>query len=203
MLIHWRNQSLRASFLPDVSGIISLIENQSLLNFVTEKFENGDAANESLSGFNLNECLEKLKLEADSLLHLSERLINKKNIDNRELDRKNKSFEDEDGLKCMKDDLNTDMNQKQRLSLPTHLPNDKLAELNRKTVSSPDLNHLKNCLLSAEAKNQELQNKLAETEKKLAESKVQQTELRAKLSCLESQSEELSEGYDLIQLNMI
>lgn len=188
------NHSLRASFLPDVSGIISLIENQSLLNFVTEKFENDDAANESLSSFNLNECLEKLKLEADTLLHLSERLITKKYIDNRDLDRKNKSFEEEDGLKCIKDDLNVDLNQKQRLSLPTYMPNDKLAELNRKTVSSPDLNHLKNCLLSAETKNQELQNKLADTEGKLADAIVQQTQLRAKLNSLESHSEELSEG---------
>lgn len=188
------NHTLRTSFLPDVSGIISLIENQSLLNFVTEKFENDDATNESVTGFNLNDCLEKLKLEADSLLHLSERLINKKYIDNRELDRKNKSFEEEDGLKCIKDDLNVDLNEKPRLSLQTYLPNDKLAELQRKTVSSPDLNHLKNCLLLAETKNQELQNKLTETEKKLTESIVQQTELRVKLNSLESQSEELSEG---------
>lgn len=177
------NRSFRAPFLPDVSGIISLIEDQSLLSFVNEK--NDESTNETIN-FNLNECLEKLKVEADSLLQLSEKM-QKRFADNKDLDEKNKSFEEEDGLKCVKGDFNAD-NLKQRVSLPAYLPSDKSTELSRKTLSHSDLNDLKNRLVVAEIKNQEL-------EKKLAESLAHQNELTLKLnSYLDGQSEELSEG---------
>ncbi|XP_055300374.1 uncharacterized protein LOC129567480 isoform X2 [Sitodiplosis mosellana] len=187
------NRSMRLSLVPDVSGILSLIEDPSLLNFVTEKGDNEDSFSSSVSKkFDLNECLEKLKHEADSLLHLSEKMIQKRNADNRELDKTQKSLEEEDGLKIAKDDFNVESSQqKPRFSLPAIFPSDKHE---RKTLSHSDLNDLKNRLLLSESRNQEL-------EKKLAESQAQQRELTQKLnSYVDSQSEELSEGYGISQL---
>lgn len=161
-------RSMRLSLVPDVSGILSLIDDPSLLNFVNEKDEIEDCLSSSFGKFDLNECLEKLKIEADSLLKLSEKMIYKRLIDNREMDEAQKSLEEEDGLKMVKDD-NSNQNQ-------------------RRPMSHTELNDLKNRLLLAETKNQEL-------EKKLSESLAQQNELTLKLnSYVDSQSEELSEG---------
>lgn len=181
------NRSMRLSLVPDVSGILSLIEDPSLLHFVTEKGDNEDSYSSNVSKkFDLNECLEKLKLEADSLLQLSEKMIQKRIADNRELNETQKSLEEEDGLKIAKDDFNVESSQqKPRLSLPAFFPFDKQ---DRKTLSHSDLNDLKNRLVLAETRNQEL-------EQKLAESQAQQRELTQKLnSFVDSQSEELSEG---------
>lgn len=176
------NRSMRPSFVPDVSGILSLIEDPSLLNFVND---NDTSQNSTANSFNLNECLEKLKIEADSLLCLSEKMIQKRIADNKEYEEAQKSLEEEDGLKIAKDDFNLESAyQKPRLSLPTFFSFDS----HRKSLSHADLNDLKNRLLLAESKNQEL-------EKKLAESLAQQQELTLKLNTyLDSQSEELSEG---------
>lgn len=182
------SRSMRLSLVPDVSGILSLVEDPSLLNFVTEKGDMEDSLSSTVSKrFDLNECLENLKIEADALLQLSEKMIQKRSADNRELDETQKSLEEEDGLKIAKDDFNVENFQnKQRLSLPAFYPFDKQE---RKTLSHSDLNDLKNRLLLAETRNQEL-------EKKLAESQTQQRELVQKLnSYVDSQSEELSEGY--------
>lgn len=176
------NRSVRLSLVPDVSGILSLIDDPSLLNFVNES--ETDSPNENT--FNLNACLEKLKIEADTLLGLSEKLMMQKRItDNKEFEEAQKSLEEEDGLKIAKEDFNFEnANLKPRLSLPTSVHDD----LQRKPLSHSDLNDLKNRLVLAETKNQEL-------EKKLAESLAQQQELTLKLnSYLDGQSEELSEG---------
>lgn len=178
------NRSMRLSLLPDVSGILSSIEDASLLNFVTDKGDNDESFSPNVSKkFDLNDCLEKLKLEADSLLQLSEKMIQKRNADKRNLDEAQKSLEEEDGLKIAKDDFNVESSQqKPRLSLPAFFP------FERKTLTHSDLNDLKNRLLLAETRNLEL-------EKKLAESQAQQSELTQKLnSFVDSQSEELSEG---------
>lgn len=187
------SRSMRLSLVPDVSGILSLVEDTSLLNFVTDRSDNDESfsSNESKK-FDLNDCLEKLKLEADSLLNLSEKMIQKRNADNRNLDEAQKSLEEEDGLKIAKDDFNVESSQlKPRLSLPAFFP------FERKTLSHSDLNDLKNRLLLAETRNQEL-------EKKLAESQAQQRELTQKLnSYVDSQSEELSEGLVFCAANII
>lgn len=181
------NRSIRLSIVPDVSGILSLIDDPSLLDFVTDKGDNVASLSLNVSPkFDLNECLEKLKHEADSLLLLSEKMLQKRNADNREIEETQKSLEEEDGLKIAKDDFNVESSQqKPRLSLPAFFPVDKQE---RKTLSHSDLNDLKNRLLLAESRNQEL-------EQKLAESQAQQRELTQKLnSYVDSQSEELSEG---------
>lgn len=175
------NRSTRPSLVPDVNSILSLIEDPLLLSFVTDT---DIMLNTTPSNFNLNDCLEKLKMEADTLLVMSEQMIQKRIADNKVYEDAQKSLEEEDGLKIAKDDFNFESaNGKQRLSLPNFF-----AESQRKQLSHADLNDLKNRLLLAETKNQEL-------EKKLAESVAQQQELTQKLnSYLDSHSEELSEG---------
>lgn len=175
--------SMRVSLVPDLSGILSLLEDQSLLNFVNEKDDN--EANSNANKFDLNGCLEKLKIEADNLLNLSEKMMTQKRMaDNKDIDETQKSLEEEDGLKIAKDDFNVENVQKPRLSLPNFFAMEK----QRSPMSQSDLNDLKNRLLMAENKNQEL-------EKKLTESLAQQNELQLKLnSYLDGQSEELSEG---------
>lgn len=173
------NRSMRLSLVPDVSGILSLIDDPSLLNFVNDNEIN---SNSTANGFSLNECVEKLKMEADALLSLSEKWNPKRFTDNKELEETQKSFEADDG---------TFENSNQRLprmSLPILLTHDRGMDLQRKPLSHSDLNDLKNRLLLAETKNQEL-------EKKLAESLAHQQELTQKLNTyVDSHSEELSEG---------
>lgn len=161
------NRSMR---MPDVSGILSLIEDPSLINFVTEKFD----ADDTLKEFKLNDCLERLKIEADLLLQLSEKMVTRKVADNKDLHDHDKSI-DRIG------DFNAESTpSKHRSSLPS--------DLRGKMMSNSDLNDLKNRLVLAETKNQEL-------EKRLAELAVQRDELALKVaSGQDSQSEEISEG---------
>lgn len=191
--------SMRVAFVPDVSGILSLIDDPSLVNFVTEQVGVGDDAI-SLDGttFNLNECLEKLKSEADSLLQLSESLVQKRVQDNRDVDR-NDAIEEEDGLKSRKslnntatskDEMNSENgNQRQRLSLPIYLPVD------RKVGTNSELNEVKNRLVIAERKRQELENELVASTAEQARLNEELRLVTIKLnSYLDGHSEELSEG---------
>lgn len=181
------NRSMRLSLVPDVSGILSLIDDPSLLNFVNDNEIN---SNSTANGFSLNDCVEKLKMEADALLSLSEKWNPKRFTDNKEFEETQKSFEGEDGLKVAKDDGTFENNNQRppRMSLPTLFTHDRSVDLQRKPFSHSDLNDLKNRLLLAETKNQEL-------EKKLTESLAHQQELTQKLnSYVDSHSEELSEG---------
>lgn len=164
------NRSMRVSLVPDVSGILSLIEDPSLINFVTEKID----ADDSFKDFKLSDCLERLKIEADSLLQLSEKFVTKKVTDNKEIRDVDKSFE-------KLSDFNAESTPtKHRSSLPS--------ELRGKLLSNSDLNDLKNRLLLAETKNLEL-------EKKLSEAVAQRDDLALKIaSNLDCQSEEISEG---------
>lgn len=207
---------MRVAVIPDVSGILSLIEDPQLVSFVAEKFSEQDDEDEvdlDTNSFDLNECLAKLKSEADSLLQLSEKLKQRKLIDNKELDR-NESIEEEDGLKSKV--LNLSLNrhqlgkdfengsQKQRLSLPIILPINNCSVLNEpnnirmlgaNSELNIQLNELKNRLVMSELKRQEL-------EKELAEAVTQQNQLTETLrianmklnNVLDGRSESLSEG---------
>lgn len=165
------NRSVRMSLVPDVSAILSLIEDPSLINFVTEKFD----ADDTFKEFKLNDCLERLKIEADLLLQLSEKMVTRKVSDNKDLHDKDKPF-DKIG------DFNAESTPaKHRTSLPS--------DLRGKLMSNSELNDLKNRLVLAETKNQEL-------EKKLTEITGQRDELILKVASNQdaSQSEEISEG---------
>lgn len=200
------NVSMRVAVIPDVSGILSLIEDPQLVSFVAEKCADDEIETSSdTKSFDLNECLEKLKSEADLLLQLSERLKQRKFIDNKELD-KNESIEEEDGLKSKIINLSLNghqlakdfenINQKQRLSLPIILPVNNSSVLNEPNNGRTlGVNELKNRLIMSERKRQEL-------EKELAESAEQQNQLNEALrianmklnNVLDGRSESLSEG---------
>lgn len=183
------SSAMRVAFVPDVSGILSLIDDPSLVNFVTENDEN-ESIDLDGTGFNLNECLEKLKAEADSLLQLSENLVQKRGHDNRD-----ESMDDEmDGVKSKKnakDEINNGngQQQKQRHSLPLYLP----AE--RKVGVNSELNEMKNCLVLAERKKEELEIALATSKTEQARMSEELRLLTIKLnSYVDGHSEELSEG---------
>lgn len=186
---------MRTSVVPDVSGILSLIEDPSLVSFVTEANPDENLADLDGSVFNLNSCLEKLKMEADSLLQLSEKMAQKRVLDNKEAER-SASLEEEDGLKS-KQIHNLSLNgslagfdpQHSRLSLPLCLPAG-----DRKAASSSELNEMKNQLVKAEQKRQQLENKLARS---LAEQQRLTEELRLahiKVNSFNDGGEVLSEG---------
>ncbi|XP_021706837.1 A-kinase anchor protein 9 isoform X3 [Aedes aegypti] len=86
-------------FTPDVSGLISIIEDPTLLEYISKESVNHDGANRSL---NLDECLEKLRSEAMHILSLSEKIAKKSSTKDEDLDKvsvKSDSCEEEDGLK--------------------------------------------------------------------------------------------------------
>lgn len=97
------NQSVRSNitrkrFIPDVTGILSIIEEPSLVEFITNN------KNSIEFRLNLDDCLERLKAEAVYILQLSENLTQKPpptngNGNGKLLSDKDDSCEEEDGLK--------------------------------------------------------------------------------------------------------
>lgn len=196
------NKSLRAiAVVPNVSGILSLIEDPLLVSFCAEKI--GDQSESTELSFNLNDCLERLKIEADTLLQLSEKLMYKKYASSKDGEKAGDCFEEEDGLKRSiidKFDSNLSFGNtiedkflqlnsaKQRLSLPLFVPSSG-SELN------VQLNELKNRFVISDRKRQEL-------EQKLANSLIEQNQLSEALrnakeklnNYVDGQKEDLSEG---------
>lgn len=86
-------QHKRVKFAPDMSGILSIVDDPSLVEFITQ--------NKDLSSdfrVNFDDCLERLRSEALTILGLSEHMItkNKEEVAPKEI---NHSSEEEDGLK--------------------------------------------------------------------------------------------------------
>lgn len=189
-------RGMRVAVVPDVSGILSLIEDPSLVHFVTEISQQEECQAADLDGtmFNLNSCLEKLKSEADALLQLSEKIVQKRFQDNRDAEQ-NASFEGDDGLKSKKA-LNSSLNnssvargddaQRKRHSLSFG---------ERKNGTHSELNEMKNQLIKADQQREELETKLTRS---MADQNRLTEELRLaniKLnSFVDGRSEELSEG---------
>lgn len=74
--------------VPDVSGILTLIEDPSFIGYISQSTDVTEA-----DKFNLMECLDKLKNEAEYLLVMSE------NLRKVQSDKSGDSCEEEDGLK--------------------------------------------------------------------------------------------------------
>lgn len=86
-------QHKRVKFAPDMSGILSIVDDPSLVEFITQ--------NKDLSSdfrVNFDDCLERLRSEALTILGLSEHMITKNKEEGapKEI---NHSSEEEDGLK--------------------------------------------------------------------------------------------------------
>ncbi|XP_058065530.1 A-kinase anchor protein 9 [Anopheles bellator] len=202
-------------FAPDVSGIISIIDDPSLVEYVTTKQREGDEP-ENVS-LNLEECLERLKAEALSLLALSERL--KKSAPEEVappsdvICEKGDSCEEEDGLKRgnvqqpvkLESTRSLDANIGRQavahetvppaavngsLSLPIDLAGlQVMGELNLQ------LHELKNRLLKSEDERKVLEHELAEARSKQSSLVSELSETKQHLLELNSQRVEFSEGY--------
>ncbi|XP_053679197.1 pericentrin [Anopheles nili] len=204
-------------FAPDVSGIISIIEDPSLVEYVStreQQWQDGDPESENIS-LNLDECLERLRAEAFSLLALSERLklksISGDDVESDKVCEKSDSCEDEDGLKrsgkidkliesthsfdeTIVRETASDRDAKLAIHGCRSLPNDLTGvqlngELNLK------LHELKNRLLKSEDERKLLESELAEVRSKQNSLVSELSETKQHLLELSSQRVEFSEGY--------
>lgn len=93
------------TFKPDISKLISIVEDQNLLDFITKSDDNNTEHDDGgLTQINIVDCLGRLKAEANNILGLSEQLYNQRShlkLDNSidKMSDKTDSCEEEDGLK--------------------------------------------------------------------------------------------------------
>ncbi|XP_058833017.1 pericentrin isoform X2 [Topomyia yanbarensis] len=187
-------------FAPDVSGLISIIEDPSLLEFVSKDNANSDGTNQSL---NLEECLALLNTEAMHLLTLSERRTTRLATKDEDLDKtslKSDKFEDENGFQCGfnrienartrsfdENLIRTSCSNENKLNYVTSLPLD-LGSAQSSGELNIQLHELKNRLLKTE------------DEKRILESKynslfIELNETKLHLLDLNGQNVEINEGY--------
>lgn len=195
--------SKRIFIVPDVSGILKVIEDQSLLDYVDQSKD---------SSFNLNECVDRLKIEAMYLLELSENLC-KKNLSICKVNsEKDDSCEEEDGLKrkskkickleqttSLNENLLTDRNtsivvRKERLSLPSNCLFDGTRSISSNSEINGQIIDLRNRLLVSEQERQSLRVQLDDTLKKHDNLAEILSLAKDHLEHLEAQKEEISEG---------
>lgn len=178
-----------ARFTPDVSGILTLVDDPMLVSFVLQSKD---------ASFDLNECVDRLKQEANQLLKITEILCK------RDGSEKNDSCEEEDGLKCSskkvhKLEQTASLNENlingrgeiehgHRGSLPINLFDGASSEF------IVQLNELKNRLLVSENEKKSLASELADTQRKNDELAQILCIAKEHLEHLESQNEDISEG---------
>ncbi|XP_062715949.1 A-kinase anchor protein 9-like isoform X4 [Aedes albopictus] len=187
-------------FTPDVSGLISVIEDPTLLEYVSKDGATNDGANRSL---NLDECLEKLRSEAMHILTLSEKIVKKSSTKDEDLDKvseKSDSCEEEDGLKrkivkkdsagarSFDENMVRDSRTMERAQIDSSsLPVD-LAALQCSGELNIQLHELRN-------EKRQLEMKLADALSKQNSLVVELNETKQHLLELNSQKVEISEGY--------
>ncbi|XP_039431177.1 pericentrin isoform X3 [Culex pipiens pallens] len=192
-------------FTPDVSGLASIIEDPSLLHYVSKE-ETGR------SSLNLDECLERLRLEAVHLLKLSEKVTRKADTKDEDLDKasvKSDSCEEEDGLKrggnSRKDGASTrsfDENMVREVegvvpklqTATSSLPTD-LTTVQSSGELNIQLHELRNRLLKTEDEKRLLETELADTLTRHNSLVLELNETKQHLLELNSQRVEFSEGY--------
>uniref|UniRef100_A0A182MY74 Pericentrin/AKAP-450 centrosomal targeting domain-containing protein n=1 Tax=Anopheles dirus TaxID=7168 RepID=A0A182MY74_9DIPT len=208
-------------YAPDVSGLISIIEDPSLVEYVSAakaQQRDGEPEPENIS-LNLEECMERLKAEALSLLALSERITQKspppvsvcgaEDVSDK-VSEKNDSCEEEDGLKRRGKSLESarsfdenivhagvpDRAVKQMVPAQAcrSLPID-LAGLQLNGDLNMQLHELKNRLLKSKDECKLLEHELAEARSKQNSLVTELTETKQHLLELNSQRVEFSEGY--------
>ncbi|XP_065086318.1 golgin subfamily A member 4 isoform X3 [Ochlerotatus camptorhynchus] len=187
-------------FTPDVSGLISIIEDPSLLEFVSKDSAPNEAVNRSL---NLDECLERLRSEAMHILTLSEKIAKKSLTKDEDLDKvseKSDSCEEEDGLKrtsskkdavgarSFDENLVRESSAMEKIQIDTSsLPTD-LTALQFSGELNIQLHELRN-------EKRQLEMKLADALSKHNSLVVELNETKQHLLELNSQKVEFSEGY--------
>ncbi|XP_035892556.1 pericentrin isoform X2 [Anopheles stephensi] len=207
-------------FAPNVSGIISIIDDPSLVEYVSAKGtpgpEGGEDSEPHNISLNLEECMERLKAEALCLLSLSERFKEKctpKDDESDKASEKNDSCEEEDGLKRRRETAGKALESArsfdenigrevtpERDAKPTaanscrSLPID-LAGLQLNGELNMQLHELRNRLLKSEDERKLLETELAEARSKQNSLVSELSETKQHLLELNSQRVEFSEGY--------
>lgn len=187
-------------FTPDISGLITIIEDPSLLEFVSKESATNETANKSL---NLDECLERLRSEAMHILTLSEKIARKSLTKDEDLDKvseKSDSCEEEDGLKrpsskkdavgarSFDENIVRDSSAMEKINVDTSsLPTD-LTALPFSGELNIQLHELRN-------EKRQLEMKLADAVSKQNSLVVELNETKQHLLELNSQKVEFSEGY--------
>ncbi|KFB46504.1 AGAP010655-PA-like protein [Anopheles sinensis] len=207
-------------YAPDVSGIISIIEDPSLVEYVTARGHREGEEPENVS-INLEECLERLKAEALSLLALSERIKQSApgvpGGPTVEVSEKNDSCEEEDGLKrtgnkpkpigtarsfdetmvrsgAQSDDRGEQQGACALANGSRSLPVD-LSGLQVNGELNLQLHELRNRLLKSEDDRKQLEAELVEARSKQNSLVSELSETKQHLLELNSQRVEFSEGY--------
>lgn len=199
------NGSRRGRFVPDLSGILTVVEDPSLVNFVDQNDE---------TNFNLNECLQRLKNEAFQLLQLSKNLY-RKNRNGYHSEKDEDSCEEEsDGLKHgsssskRKDKTANSLSEtlltgRERINGSIHrssLPMNYKFDMTDKTKGGPNseindkLNELKNQLVHSETERKQLAAELAEAVRKYENLSQMLCLTKEHLENLDAQKEDISEG---------
>lgn len=181
-------------FTPDVSGILNVVDDPMLVSFVQESKD---------GSFDLNECVDRLKQEANQLLKITEFLCKGDGSE------KNDSCEEEDGLKCQSSKKSHKLEQTSSLnenlingrvevehshrgSLPVNLFDQKSGASSEFIVQ---LNELKNRLVMSENEKKSLSSELADTQRKNDDLANILCMAKEHIEQLEAQKEDVSEGY--------
>ncbi|KAL5276406.1 AKAP9 family protein [Megaselia abdita] len=216
------NTTKRFRLAPDVSGLLSVVDDPRLLGFISEK-----VIEEEKEDFDLKDCIERLRSEAEYLYELSENL-NKRHQQDKQSEtttdgERNDSCEEEDGLKSASkrtphqikraQSLNeTPSVCRRKLSMPTQsslppdlnrvaLNFDSTFDVNFSSESVSELNfhvnELRNRLVQSENIRAELTERLQASVQENKELEHELDNLRKQLDQLDSHREDYKGGYAL------
>lgn len=183
------------TFKPDMTSLIAVVEDPQLLEFISKSSAVEDGGN--LVQINIVDCLERLKLEANNILGLSEQLCNRNKLDMSidKLSDKTDSCEEEDGLKrshCKSlefyDKVSDDKTENNVQSLPVFLEEVEATELHNKLME------LKKQLVKAEEEKKDLKNELVKVLKKSDSLEQELQETKSQLGSISSPKETFTEG---------
>ncbi|CAO1430628.1 unnamed protein product [Diamesa tonsa] len=179
------------TFMPDISSLIAIVEDPSLMEFISKPEENQIS---SLFQINIVDCLDRLKSEANNILALSEQMCkrNKFDISIDKLSEKSDSCEEEDGLRkshCKSlenfdsSSIIEEKTENAALSLPIFLEEAEADELNQR------MHELKHLLVKSEEQRKDLKKELVNVLKKSDSLEQELQETKSQLESLNSPKE--------------
>lgn len=156
------------TFMPDISSLIAIVEDPSLMEYIAKPEENQIS---SLFQINIVDCLDRLKSEANNILALSEQMCkrNKFDVSIDKLSEKSDSCEEEDGLRkshCKSLEnfdscsIIEEKTENAALSLPIFLEEAETDQLNQR------MHELKHMLVKSEEQRKDLKKELVNVLKK-------------------------------------
>lgn len=186
------------TFRPDISSLIAIVEDPQLLEYISKNSEDGG----SLVQINIVDCLERLNLEANNILGLSEQLCKRSKLDVSidKLSDKTDSCEEEDGLKRSRERSHCkslefyenaqtdDKTENAAQSLPVFSEEIDAAELTTKLVQ------LKHKLSRSEEEKKDLQRELSKVLEKSGSLEQELQEAKSHLESLSPPKEVFTEG---------